>query len=569
MTRAFRTRFLPGLVALAFSPAARADPATAPVPPQMAPMPRYETVLTVATPLHGSGLPRDEVPANVQTVTAAQIAAQHSLDLSAYLGDAVGGVNVNSVQGNPLQPDLQYRGFLASPLLGAPQGLSMYLDGVRLNEPFGDTINWDLIPTNAIRSVNVIPGSNPIFGLEHAGRRDLARDQERLHRHRRRREPALWLVRTKARARQRRRPRRDIRPVRRGAGLRRERLARTLPHALRASVRVGVVSRPRGVRRSRRCSAPNTSMTGNGASPEQLLATDRRAVFTYPDRTENQMFMALLRGEAPAGAVTRASRASRTCAPTAPGRSNGDQRDWSECTAMAGVLCSTDDGGAETPVLDGDGEPGRRSPSAVQRRPQSHRHPAEQRRCCRRSSRSTLRWPRARIICSSGSAPTRAASDFAHNRRSAPSPTIAARPISASSTPRRRWRSTAWSTTSGSTPATPGGPASGSVPDLSGRLNLSSLSLDDQLGDDLTGDHSFHRFNPAAGLSYQPRPWLGVYVSYGESSRAPTAIELTCASPTDPCRLPNAFVADPPLPQVVARTFEAGVRGTLRRGAGA
>ena len=101
----------------------------------------------------------------------------------------------------------------------------------------------------------------------------------------------------------------------------------------------------------------------------------------------------------------------------------------------------------------------------------------------------------------------------------------------------------------------------------SARLNLSSLSLRDQLGDDLTGDHSFHRLNPALGVSYQPRAWLGGYLSYGESSRAPTAIELTCASPTDPCRLPNAFVADPPLNQVIARTAELGVRGTFRRGA--
>ena len=100
---------------------------------------------------------------------------------------------------------------------------------------------------------------------------------------------------------------------------------------------------------------------------------------------------------------------------------------------------------------------------------------------------------------------------------------------------------------------------------LAGRLNLSSLSLEDRLGDALTGAHSFHRVNPSLGLSYQPRVWLGGYASYSESNRAPTAIELTCASPTDPCRLPNAFVADPPLAQVVARSFEAGVRGAFRR----
>jgi outer membrane receptor protein involved in Fe transport len=99
---------------------------------------------------------------------------------------------------------------------------------------------------------------------------------------------------------------------------------------------------------------------------------------------------------------------------------------------------------------------------------------------------------------------------------------------------------------------------------LSGRFNLTQLSLKDRLGDDLTGDHSFHRINPAAGISYQPHPWLGGYVGYSESNRAPTAVELTCATPTDPCRLPNAFVSDPPLAQVVARTVEIGARGAAQ-----
>jgi outer membrane receptor protein involved in Fe transport len=101
---------------------------------------------------------------------------------------------------------------------------------------------------------------------------------------------------------------------------------------------------------------------------------------------------------------------------------------------------------------------------------------------------------------------------------------------------------------------------------LSARFNLTALSLEDQLGDELSGDHTFTRVNPAAGVSYQPRPWLGVYASYSESNRAPTAIELTCANPDAPCRLPNAFVSDPPLAQVVARTVEGGLRGRARRG---
>ncbi|HEX2659365.1 MAG TPA: Plug domain-containing protein, partial [Polyangia bacterium] len=124
----------------------------------------HETVITAPAPLHGSRVPRDRVAANVQTVTADALAESQALDLSHYLEERSGSVSVNNVQGNPLQPDLEYRGFVSSPLLGTPQGLSVYLDGVRLNEPFVDTVNWDVIPTGAIRSVNLMPGSNPLFG---------------------------------------------------------------------------------------------------------------------------------------------------------------------------------------------------------------------------------------------------------------------------------------------------------------------------------------------------------------------------------------------------------------------
>jgi outer membrane receptor protein involved in Fe transport len=78
-------------------------------------------------------------------------------------------VFVNEVQSNPLQPDVQYRGFVGSPLLGLPQGLAIYQDGVRINEPFGDTVNWALIPESAIASVYLVPGSSPLFGLNALG----------------------------------------------------------------------------------------------------------------------------------------------------------------------------------------------------------------------------------------------------------------------------------------------------------------------------------------------------------------------------------------------------------------
>jgi hypothetical protein len=65
--------------------------------------------------------------------------------------------------------DLNYRGYTASPLLGTPQGISIYMDGVRLNQPFGDVVSWDLLPRNVIAEMTMVPGSNPLFGLNTLG----------------------------------------------------------------------------------------------------------------------------------------------------------------------------------------------------------------------------------------------------------------------------------------------------------------------------------------------------------------------------------------------------------------
>src|SRR3954463_14993195 len=121
------------------------------------------------TPLPGVGTPISAVPANVQTANDRQIDALPSPALPDFLERAMGGFLSSTSQGNPFQSDVSFRGFSASPLLGTPQGLSVYVDGVRVNEPFGDVVNWDLIPRNAISSISLIPGSNPVFGLNTLG----------------------------------------------------------------------------------------------------------------------------------------------------------------------------------------------------------------------------------------------------------------------------------------------------------------------------------------------------------------------------------------------------------------
>lgn len=120
-------------------------------------------------PLPGLGLTKEQIPGNVQSITAKEIKESHSLSITDLMNKKLQSVNVNDYQGNPFQMDVTYRGFTAGPQIGTPQGLSVFFDGIRVNEPFGDVVNWDMIPMNALASVDVFPGSNPIFGLNTLG----------------------------------------------------------------------------------------------------------------------------------------------------------------------------------------------------------------------------------------------------------------------------------------------------------------------------------------------------------------------------------------------------------------
>ncbi|MET0679844.1 MAG: TonB-dependent receptor plug domain-containing protein, partial [Burkholderiales bacterium] len=121
------------------------------------------------TPLPGLGVPKDKVPANVQTGDAEDLRNPGTMTLPDLMERSFDSVNINQSQGNPYQPDINFRGFTGSPLLGTAPGISVFQDGVRINEPFGDGVNWDLIPNPAIATITLMPGSNPVFGLNTLG----------------------------------------------------------------------------------------------------------------------------------------------------------------------------------------------------------------------------------------------------------------------------------------------------------------------------------------------------------------------------------------------------------------
>ncbi|MDN5875020.1 MAG: Plug domain-containing protein, partial [Sinobacteraceae bacterium] len=129
----------------------------------------HQVEIIRTTPLPGLDVPRNQVPANVQGLNAADLKRQQSLGLADYLNENLSGITVNNTQANPFQPDVRYHGFSADSLIGSPQGMSVYMDGVRINESFGGVVNWSLIPKSAISTVTLISGSNPTYGLNTLG----------------------------------------------------------------------------------------------------------------------------------------------------------------------------------------------------------------------------------------------------------------------------------------------------------------------------------------------------------------------------------------------------------------
>ena len=124
---------------------------------------------TEAGPQPGLLINRDQIPGNIQSVGKKEIKESHSMSLGDFMNSNMQSINVNDYSGNPFQADVNYRGFTASPQIGSPQGLSVFFDGIRVNEPFGDVVNWDMIPLNAIERFDLFPGSNPLFGLNTLG----------------------------------------------------------------------------------------------------------------------------------------------------------------------------------------------------------------------------------------------------------------------------------------------------------------------------------------------------------------------------------------------------------------
>jgi outer membrane receptor protein involved in Fe transport len=521
-------------------------------------------ILTIhPTPLLGRHLEQGRVPGNIQSFQAREFDEADPLNLADMLNRRAGNLIINEAQNNPFQPDILYRGFTASPLLGLPQGIAFYQNGIRVNEAFGDTVQFDLIPEFAIDDVQLHPGTNPAFGLNALGGAVTIRTKTGFSFEGARSEISGGSF-GRVQGTQEYGVNIDNFALYAGGTGFRERGWRKHSPSKLGQVFGDLSMRSENVDITTNYMFARTSLTGNGAAPVELLDADRSAVFTFPDLTENSLDFLTVHGEARVS-DTLSFQGNSYYRRVVRDTLNGDETDIEECEDDATLLC-TEDGEGER-VRDLSGAPLATSlageePFAVFNR--SKTETTGYGGALQASIDAPILDFANRFIFGS-------AIDFGHTDYRAttelggltPDRTIDAHGILLSNDvfstdllARNRYIGVYFTDDLSLTERL----------DLtvSGRFNYAFIELDDQAGTALTGEHDFTRFNPAMGLTYRLARNLAVYTSYGEANRAPTAAELSCANPDRPCRVPNAFVSDPPLAQVVSRTAEAGMRGQTR-----
>ncbi len=501
--------------------------ASAPDPPEERSL--QNVIIFGVSPGPGVGQPRDRIPSNVQWLEPGD---NGGLGVPEALRRQAAGVFLGQTQANPFQPDVTYRGFLGSSVLGAPQGLSVFVDGVRVNEFLADTVNFDLIAEEAIASIAIVPGADPLYGRNTLGGA-LAIETKRGFTH-----PGS-AIELYAGSFGRRRAAASIGGSRGAfdyfatANVSRESGYRDFSEG-RGSQLFGQCGwRDDRSDLSLTYAGIHNELRGNGPTAESLLDENRDAVYTQPDLSRPDLHFVNLAGERRLGTDWRAAgnvffrdlRARQSNADAAEQEAEVVPDAGPE--AVPGVLRFTRTeqrrfGGAiqahwSGRILDRENDFAfgfaAEHGTARLRLVEHSGGIVDARRSVVGTTESALRTD----VETDGDSFAAFATD-----------TLT--PIS--------WLSV--------TPAV--------------RYDRTSLTIDDRLGGTASGSHSFARVNPAIGFTVRPDARVDLFSRYSESFRAPTAIELTCSSESAPCPLPIAFAEDPPLRKVRARTYEAGVR---------
>ena len=504
------------------------------------------------TPLPSIGLPLNIIPANIQIVNRADLKNQAGVSIVDFANNNLQGVSIQETQGNPFQPDVTFRGYSASPLGGAPQGISVFLDGVRMNEPFGDTVRWDLIPTFAIQGMQMVPGSNPVYGLNTLGGAIAIQTKSG-------RTNQGAAIEASAGSWSRKNVSAEYGGVSKDGSvdyffgvnyLDEDGWRKYSPTTVKQTFgKVGWQNESTKIDLS--YLNVNNDMIGNGLVPEELMnGLGRDAIHTRPDQTRNSLNQITLNGshwlnnDVMFSANTYYRRSNQKTL-------NGDVNDTFDnqdtnlaCGSTAGDVC-------EQAVFN------------------------------RTKTRTTAAGVSAQLAFNQnifnrknqlivGTGIDRSISKYGQFEQEFNSWDSTRYPSSAADDEETATNFKGKTITS-SIFATDTFSVNELVHVNAGlRYNYSKVNNKDFLVGtdgygtaDAGGRHTFSRVNPSLGLTLTPNQNVSIFGSYSESNRAPTAMELACADPLNPCLLPNAMASDPPLKQVVAKTYDLGAKGNL------
>jgi len=502
-------------------------------PAEVFELPAVQVVGT--TPLPGLGVPLRDVPGNVQLFGSREIGRDRPATLTQFLDFNATSVNATSGQGNAFQQSITFRGFAASPLLGTPQGVSVFQDGVRVNEAFGDVVNWDLLAPSAISSVQLIPGSVPAFGLNTLG--------------------GALAIYTKSGAQY---PGAAI-ELSGGSFARKEALfeyggadgtldayatgrflhddgwAEHNPSRVKQFFgKVGFQDAATDLDIS--VTLADNTLSGAQTLPLSMLSNPRQA-YTYPDTNQNRLAFFTVKGSHFVGddALVGGNLYYRRYRNTNISSNVND--DYGEPGAD-GIVATNEAFNDRSTIDQASWGGGLQVTTNGKLGTRQHQFVAgltgDFGRTRFTQDAQTANFTADRGTVATGPFVTETDVDLGNDYVGLfASDTLAL--------------AEAWTLT------------------LAGRYNHARIVISDRTGLDpaLNSTSTFARFSPAVGVNYNPSPTLTTYAGYNEGMRAPTPIELTCADPAAPCKLPNQFLADPPLAMVIAKTFEVGARGTL------
>jgi iron complex outermembrane receptor protein len=521
-------------------------------------LPTFDVVAT--TPLNGGEINVSQSPFAVWQTNAQDIQTFNDTTLPDTLGRSAPGVTVGNVSGNEFEPDLFYRGFDASSVTGTPQGLAVYQNGTRINEVFGDVVNWDLIPANAIDKTTIV-AANPIFGLNALGGAvtvtmkngftwqgaeadftggSAARAEEQIQYGKQVGNWSVYMAATQIN----------------DGGWR-------VAEASQLTNFYGDVGyKANGFESHLQLTAGNTQFGVAAFTPIQQLQTNFGSAYTIPQTTYNQMAMLQWTGSY-AYSPTLSFQGGAYFRQFNQQHVDGNGTQVTPCPpfsclngspvhdTLGGIIPDISQNGALDLGEDDDNQTQSRSVGVSGQAVDTAKIWGRDNTL---TVGTSLDYGWTHYIGSSQLGTI----TFADNAFPVtPSPFIIDEPDSFLNPIDVRANNTyvgvyALDTFNATDRLTLTGGA---------RFNYAAINLEGTNDALLSGYSDYFHLNPTVGLTYKITPDINFYGGYAMTNRTPTPFELGCASPTTPCIVNTFLSADPPLKQVVGNSFELGFRG--------